>query len=569
MPIQATAAARRALIAVLAAALMAVTSSPGGAQSTAPPPTAPFVRLPLPADDGSLTPYTFRLGYHLMTLVYDTLLWRDAEGVAQPWLATSVEPNADATEFTIRLAQGVRWHDGMPLTAADVAFTFAFLRDHPHPRFTPQLSAVERVEALDPSTVVATLRHPSAGFLDQPLADLPILPAHLWQGLRSGQVAPEGLAVGSGPYRLVEHEPSESYRFEANTDYFRGTPAVTTIEVPILPTAAETVRALERGEVDIVPGSLPKAVADRVRQLGIRVVEGPSYLGTVLLVNVRAPPFGRADVRRAVTKALDIHLIARVAGGAEAADHGYLHPASRWASREVLHVHDEAAARQVLGSAQLPAVRVLAPENDAAKVEASRQVALALQRAGMKAESTPTESEEFSRATGEDGSFPSFQLAIASSPPLVSYDPSLLRRLFGSDPRQAPLNVTGYASADFDERARRIDTTLEPEARRSAVEAALRILATDAPVVPLFFAPGTFAYRPAVYDGWVFVKGAGIVDKRSFVEPRPAPVSTRQLPEVTGDGGQAGRFPFGLVALGVLGVVVAVAVGTLARNRRG
>src|ERR671917_161720 len=130
---------RSALLAlVLATAAAGLGSPPAGAQSR-----APLVRLPFPAYDGTLTPYTFEAGYPLMTLVYDTLLWRDAGGVPRPWLARSATRSDGGTRVTIRLRRGVRWHDGRPLTAADVAFTLGFMARRFHPRFTPQLENVE------------------------------------------------------------------------------------------------------------------------------------------------------------------------------------------------------------------------------------------------------------------------------------------------------------------------------------------------------------------------------------------------------------------------------------------
>ena len=68
-----------------------------------------------------------------MSLMYDTVMWRDAEGVPRPWLAESVTRSGDGRTVTIRLRDGIRWQDGQPLTASDVGFTFDFVRTHPHP----------------------------------------------------------------------------------------------------------------------------------------------------------------------------------------------------------------------------------------------------------------------------------------------------------------------------------------------------------------------------------------------------------------------------------------------------
>lgn len=562
--------ARGGAVAAVLVALLVVSwvlpAAPAAGQPASPP--VPVLRFPFPQDDGTLTPYTFELGYPLVTLVYDTLFWRDAAGAPQPWLARSMETSPDGRRVTLRLADGVRWHDGTEVTSADVAFTFRFMAERPHPRFTPELAAVEGVETPDPRTVVIALRHAAPGFADQPLSDVPILPAHIWRSLPRSKLAPEGLPVGSGPYRLVEYRPGEGYRFEAVGDYFRGAPAVTTLEVPVITTVDETLRSLERREADVIPVSLPEEAAARVRGLGIRSVQGPAYLGTVLMFNLRQPPFDRVEVRQAVARALDLRSIANRVGEAEPADRGYLHPESPWASKEVLHTFDRGAAQRVAAMGLAP-IEVLAPDNDPVKQEAARQVVLALRRGGVAAEARNVSRAELSRAVGEDGSPPSFQAAIWVSPPLASYDPDFLGRLFGSDRQDAALNYSGYRNPAFDALVERIATTPEPAARHAAVQEALRLLATDVPVAPLLFSVGTFSFRPSVYDGWVFVKGVGILDKRSFVEPsQPAAEGPDERVELQPRDDSPARRPWlGEVGLAAAGVAALVGLGTLVRRR--
>lgn len=555
-----------ALVAVVVASFL-VPIGPAAGQPAQPP--VPVVRFPFPQDDGSLTPYTFELGYQMVTLVYDTLFWRDPDGVPQPWLASSMETSPDGRRVTLRLAEGARWHDGTDVTSADVAFTFRFMAERPHPRFTPELAAVERVETPDPDTVVIALRHGAPGFVDQPLSDVPILPAHVWSPLPRSQLAPEGLPVGSGPYRLVEYRPGEAYRFEAVGDYFRGAPAVTTLEVPVITTVEETLESLERRRVDMIPVSLPEDAAVRVRGLGIRAVQGPAYLGTVLMFNLRQAPFDRLEVRQALAAALDLRSIANRVGEAVPADRGYLHPESPWASKDVLHSFDRTAAAELAGMG-LPPIAVLAPNNDPVKQEAGRQVVLALRRGGVAAETRTVSRDELSRAVGEDGSPPDFQAAIWVAPPLASYDPNFLGRLFGSDRRDAALNYSGYQSLAFDGVVDRIATTPDPAARQAAVQEALRLLAAEVPVVPLVFSTGIFTFRPAAYDGWVFIKGSGILDKRSFVEPRRAAPGSRDgaielEPPHEPSETPPWLAPAGLAAAGVVGLV---GLGTLVRRTR-
>lgn len=555
----------RAFSALACALLIWLTPLAGAAQPQSSPVPVPLVRVPFPQDDGTLTPYTFELGYPLVALMYDTLLWRDAAGVAQPWLAESVETSTDRRRITVRLPAGVQWQDGRPLTSADVAFTFAYVKRRPHPRFTPQVTAIDRVDAPDPQTAVFVLRTPSAGFLDQPLADVPILPAHLWRDVPNSALAPDGLPVGSGPYRLVAHDAGQRYRFEANEGYFKGRPAVTAIEVPIITDADGTFTALQRRRVDMVPVSLaPRGETSRI---GTRVSSGPSYVATVLQFNLRRPPFDRLEVRQAVARALDVRRIASAVTEATAATAGYLHPESPWAPADGIPPAGGTTGGSDLRPFGLGAIEIVVADNDPVKLETARRVVNTLGNAGATASVRLLSREELSKAIGEDGAAPTFTAAVWSAPALPSYDPDFLRSLFGSTGPAGPLNYSGYDSAEFRALADRVATTTDAAARKAVVREELLRLAADAPAVPIFFATGNFAYRPSVFAGWVFVKGTGILDKRSFLEPAPAaPAMTAPSPPITpSDPDLSVAGWAGLVVAG-LAVVVAV-VGVLGRRR--
>ena len=530
--------------------------------------TAREIRVPFPQDDGSLTPYTFKVGYPLVTLVYDTLMSRGPSGAPQQWLTRSLRKGDAGKRITIRLRKDLRWHDGKPLTADDVAFTFGYFAKRFHPRFTPQLEAVEGVRALNRETVQFTLRHPSPGFNDQPLADVPILPRHLWQGLPADQLAPKGLAVGSGPYRLVAHRRGKGYRFRANRGYFRGRPRVDTIKVPFIGKFDGTVRALQNRRVDVIPVTLTERAQARLRRSSVfKTKFGPLYTGTTLMFNLRGPPFDNPKARRAVSRALDLRRIARTGGGGgpsepTPADRGYLHPQSGWTSPIRLHRFQEKRARSELKALDLPRIRIVAPDNDPVRLEAGRQVVLALKRAGASAVLRKLKPDRLAAAVGQDGSTPSFEAAIWTSPALASYEPDFLRAVFGSgSKRKAPLNYSRYKSAAFDKLAARTAAATNPETRRQTVYSELKLLAKDVPVVPLFFQKGAFAYRPQIYDGWLFVQGTGILDKRSFLRSNITPSADSSdpiLPDGSEGAGGGGIGLPGIIALALLAVVLLV-----------
>ncbi len=548
------------LAALVATGLACVAVAPAHAQDG----QVPAVRIPYEGGDGTLTPYTFTRAYGLMTLVYDTLLWRDERGVPRPWLARSVQTSADGRRLTVRLARGARWHDGADLTAADVAFTLRYVLAHEHPRFTPQLRAFAGVDVVSRHRLVIRLRHRAPGFLDQPLADLPILPRHIWSRLAAGRSSPSGRAIGSGPYRLVRRRRDGGYRLEASARYFRGRPAVRVIDLPVV-RAGDVAQAFEREDVDLVALRALIGPVGLLESRGIGIARGTSYRGRVLMFNLRRAPFDSPALRRAVAQSLHLPRIARRAAGSGAvivpAERGYVHPGSRWAPREDLHAFDPAAARRVLAGRSL---RVLASRDEPRELLAAGEIVASLRRAGARARLVARSDEQIARAVGQDHERPDFDLALWSLYPLASYDPDFLRGVFGAGSR---LNYGGYRSAAFERLADRVARSPSVRARRAAAHAQLRLLARDLPVVPLFFGEGLFAFRRAVYDRWVYVSGSGVLDKRSFVAG-----STRNVPPAaTAPAGAADGTSIGvpgLIALGLLALALLVIVVGSMRSRR-
>jgi peptide/nickel transport system substrate-binding protein len=381
--------------------------------------------------------------------------------------------------------------------------------------------------------------------------------------------------VGSGPYRVVSEKRSTGYVFEANNAYFKGAPRVQEIRVPIIHQEQRADDALRQGRVDMLPFSLPAATAQEITgAAGIALRSGPLYSGTALLLNLRHPPFNDPAVRRAVADALNLVQIASNSGAAAGAEEGYIHPLSPWASGTNLQHFDPGAATAAIARAQVPLIHVLAANNDPVKLEAGRLVVLALRRVGAQATLTPVSSAALGKAIGETGSVPAFDAAIDSTAPLASYDPGFLSAVFGSDPRFAPLNFTGYRSRAFDELAQRVASAPDLQTRHAAAVAELHLLANDLPVIPLFFSEGTFAYRPAAYAGWVFVKGTGILDKRSFL-PTPAPASAGSAgngsgsaaPARRGSGSGSGINVVDVVSLVVVAIVLVLAGAALRASR--
>ena len=530
----------------------------GAGGSTAHAQDRETLRVSFPSEDGSLTPYTFRTGYPLVMLVYDSLTWRDVDGVPRPWLASSVRRDRSGRHVTVKLRRGIRWHDGRPLTAGDVEFTYRYMAAREHPRFTPELRDIQSVTASDPRTVVFALRRDSLGFEDQPLADVPILPRHLWEGLPAGRPAPAGLPVGTGPYRLVRHVTGKRYTFRANPGYFKGPPKREVLEVPIVGREKDAFAMLKRATLDATPVNLP---ADKSieRSRSFTFSEGISYSGTMLEFNLRRAPFDRRSARTAVSQALRLQAIAGSANGPGAmatAERGMLHPESRWAPATTLHRSDVEAARLAFTEQGVAPFTLLASRNDGVRLEAAERVAKALRDAGARVRLEAVSSQDFERRLGRNGNTTDFDVAVVGIPTLASYDPAFLRNVFGA-PEHAALNDGGYRSAEFAHTADRVASAENRAARRAAVSDELKLLARDLPALPLFFGGTTFAYRSLGYNDWVDVKGSGILDKQSFLTKAAVPAAAATGPtadprDTSGESGSISLAPVIIAAVGLL-----------------
>lgn len=241
-----------------------------------------------------------------MTLVrYDSLLR------PRPYLARSWEVNGDSTEVVFRLREDVRWHDGEPTTAEDVAFTFRRAKD-PRVPFANRsyFARWDSVEVVGPYTLRFHVRPTYALLLGW--ANTPVMPEHVL-----GAVADTALRthpfgtrspVGNGPFRFVEHRPGERWVFEANPDFpeeLGGRPYLDRIVYRVVPDPAARMAELRSGGVDLVPRISPSRVEEVRSSPDLELASYPSAEYVFVTWNQRRPLFREARVRRALTMAID------------------------------------------------------------------------------------------------------------------------------------------------------------------------------------------------------------------------------------------------------------------------
>jgi peptide/nickel transport system substrate-binding protein len=257
---------RRSTSAVLAAgtalllALVPLTVGMATSSATTTPKPAKKVTFTvgLTQDIDSLNPFTGIVAsvYEIWQLNYDTLTdYGQTDYSTKPALAESWEPSADGLTWTYHLRKGVKWSDGQPLTAKDVAYTFNRVRNgkYEQTNYGNYVGGISSVEAPDDTTVVMKVKKPSP--IMEHLA-LYILPEHIWKSIDEKAVTDftneptaDGI-VGSGPFITTEHKKGQFIRMERNPSYWGAKPKIDELVFRIFQNEDSLAQALRRGEID-------------------------------------------------------------------------------------------------------------------------------------------------------------------------------------------------------------------------------------------------------------------------------------------------------------------------------
>lgn len=555
----------RAAVLAAAASLVAVSAcsgggsgdgdgagSTGGSTATGSEPTgaeaAERLRLGITSTEGNLTPFTYETGtpgLHLTMLAYDSLMQIDSQGTPQPWLASDVERSEDGTSYTLTIDERATWHDGEDVDAQDVAFSIRYYQEGPPGRFQTALRQVEGVEVRDEDTVVLTLSGANPSFELRTLADVPILPEHVWSDIDDPDTAPfsEQTSVGSGPYRLVDAQPGTSYTFEANPDYFRGAPKVNEIVVVQFADDAGAIAAVRAGEVDALMRTVTPEQIASLEAAGLQVLQAPEYSTTLLAYDIQRAPFDDPEFRKAMAQAIDIELLVSdvYLGAAVPGSPGWVHPDSPYFDSSITLEHDPDAAKATLDAAGYTDsdgdgtreadgeplnLELMVYGNNALRLRLAELLASQLGEVGIGVTVAALEMQ-----TVDDAVWPgydvtqgrNYEMALWGWSAPTQADIGQMAALVASDPAVGSLNITGYSDPEADELAEALLSTLDDAERTEVAQQLQARIAETLPFVTLLYPNGAYAYRPEVFGDWVSITGVGPMTKLSFVPDEGQP----------------------------------------------
>jgi peptide/nickel transport system substrate-binding protein len=577
------------LVALVTTFTLVVLAPVASASSASPAPSASgdkvVYRIGLLKDFDTLNPLSTAssLGFTLMYNEYDFLTRYTTDYQVSPQLAESWTTSPDGLTWTFKLRPGVKWSDGEPLTAADVAFTYNLILREQNPNFLAYLQYVTTVEAPDDITVVVTTSQPSVRMLN---LMIPILPEHVWGTLSSKQLPSfkNVPLVSSGPFQVVAAKTTSVVTAEANPYYWGGDLAVDEVLYVIYKSSETMVEDYRQGKLDLVIEPDSVSIPKLEGTPGTTVTTKPGFSWNGIGFNCRSTGQWKdnllADktIRQAVAWAIDKQAITELCmlGTGEAAT--TITPS--WSSwhldppADILMTYDPEKANQILDAAGYsdtdgdgvresedgtPLEFSFTASSEAAySANLGKLLAGYLDKVGIKLRlEVVTENTLIQKAF--EGDLDMYSWGWYAEP-----DPAFVLSVVTVG-ASGGYNDTGYENAAYDKLFNEQIATLDQTTREGLVDQLQQIAYEDAPYIPIWYDPAVQAWRSDRFSGWTQAPAGGGVDYNYLYDtyvkltPVTAPVET---------GGGSGSTTAIVIAIAAI-VVVAGVVVLLVRRSRG
>lgn len=427
---------------------------------------------------------TVGASHQVIDLVFSGLTKLNDNADPEPDLAESWTVSEDGKVYTFKLRSGVKFHDGAPLTAEDVVFTFERLMDPKtgYP-YATQVESFAGVKAIDASTVELTLSRPTGPLLT--FLAFPgnfIVPKHIVAAGPSLTATP----IGTGPYKFVSYSPNQELILSKNPDYhFGGLPKMD-LQIKYINNDTERTNALLGGNLDIATRIAPRDYDQIIATpgfVGSKTIGGRWYS---ILTNVEGDVTKNKLVRQAVAYAIDRQAIADVLffGHAEPMLGGAI-PNWSWAhdaSTDIIPVKgDVAKAKALLAEAGYPdgiKIDMTLCASWRNLVEQGPLLKEMLAKAGIEVNLINIENPRWVDEVWVGGKYQlanNFWLSPLADPDDFIY----LSYKCGS-----PMNAQRYCNKEFDALVEEARYTSDQAKRKELYLAATKIIVDEMPLVP-------------------------------------------------------------------------------------
>lgn len=428
-------------------------------------------------------------------------------------LAESWDFTDDGLRWTFHLRENVKWHDGEPMTADDVVFSYTIPKDPDYvgPRGLP-FEIIEEVNKIDDYTVEFVLSEPYAPFITI-TAQFEVLPKHILGEVPIAELGKHPFntkePIGTGPFKFKEWKEGEYIALEAHEDYHLGAPKLDGLLYKIVPDTNTSMAQLQVGEISMA-GISPEYVgmAQDLEAKGmVKLESGPSNAFEYIGYNLRNELFQDKKVRHALTHAIDREaIIQAILGDAGTVAHGPGSPAN-WAFNPDVpkFEYDPEKAKQLLKEAGWEPGPDGILEKDGKKFEFALKTTSANEIRQQIAEVAQQQWAEIGIKTSIEVLEWSAYVE-QTSPPNWNFDAIVAGWSIGSDPDptwfwhtseiEAGLNYNGYSNSEVDELLSKNTQIADLEERKAVIAEADAIVTEDQPNTFLYYPEGYLAISP-------------------------------------------------------------------------
>lgn len=499
--------------------------------ASAQQPAVDSVVIAITKDENSLTPYTYvtATGTVVNRLIYDTLFTTDLDNNIIPWMVEDDYKIEDGYKsFTFTLIEGQKFHDGTPVTTADVEWTFTHLKKGGQD--------IESIDIVDDRTMTIRLKGSDINYLRKTLSATRILSKAQYENVEDPKTVND--PIGSGMYRLAEYKVGAYYVFEAVEDYFKGTPKVKTINMPIMEDSSAVQTALLSNQIAAATSSISVEMIDTFKSKdGMEIKAGAGYGPMIMNFNNGVAPFNDSAFRQAMTYAIDVSGIMTTLYGeyCTVGTKGVVRPDMPYAVEGLEYVYDPNQANAILDEAGYTMgtdgirldkngepcqVEILVYSGSTVRIRAAELASEQLKKVGVAMTVKVMEMD-----TVDAYVWPDFDVAKGRDYDAAmwgwgtSINPNFLVTVFASDFSLGNCNVCGYRNEEMDAIiAGDYANALTDEALYDALGQMQRVAAQDPSFICFGFADALQACNMNLYDGFVAGKGTNVVNIFSFLD---------------------------------------------------